>query len=329
LDVYSFKGQKNQTIVAEVTARRTGSPMDSMIELTDSTGKVLIMNDDFPDKSEGLITHLADSYFTYKLPAAGTYFIKICDIQNKGGEDYFYQLRLSAPIPDFKLRLVPSGIIISQGGSGIITAQVLRKEGFNGEINLSLINAAKGVSLDGAIIPANQDQFQLTISLPGFIPLGITTLQIEGTAKIGNKIIHHDLVPAEEMIQAFSYKHLVPAKEFVVDVTEKANVIVSHQISGNNILHIPKGGSVDIGMDINRGEGFNDKLKFVLVNPPKGITLTEKQITEKDKKISITIKSNDKECKTGFKGNLIFQVMQGNKKICNVPAVQFEIRDKK
>jgi hypothetical protein len=316
-------------IAAEVIARRIGSPMDSMIKLTDSTGKVLIMNDDYPDKSEGIITHLADSYFTYKLPAAGTYFIKICDIQKKGGEDYTYQLRLSAPMPDFKLRLVPSSIVISQGGTGIITVQVLRKEGFNGEINLSLKNAVNGISLDGAVIPANQDQFQLTISLPGFIPLGITTLQIEGTAKIGNKIIHHDLVPAEEMIQAFSYKHLVPAKEFVVDVTEKANVIVSHQISGNNILHIPKGGSVDIGMDINRGEGFNDKLKFVLVNPPKGITLTEKQITEKEEKTLITIKSNDKESKTGSKGNLIFQVIQGNKKICNVPAMPFEIIDKK
>jgi len=325
LDVYSFKGQKNQMIVAEVIAGRIGSPMDSMIKLIDSTGKVLIMNDDFPDKSEGLITHMTDSYFTYKLPSAGTYFIKICDIQNKGGEDYTYQLRLSAPIPDFKLRLVPSSIVISQGGTGIITVQVLRKEGFNGEINLSLKSGVNGISLDGAVIPANQDQFQLTISLPVFIPLGITTLQIEGTAKIGNKIINRELVPAEEMIQAFSYKHLVPAKEFVVDVTEKAKVIVSHQISGNNILHIPKGGSVDIEMEINRGEGYNEKLKFVLINPPKGITMAEKQITEKDLKTSITIKSNDKESKTGFKGNLIFQVMQGNKKICNVPAVPVEV----
>jgi len=330
LDFYSFKGQKNQMIVAEIISRRIGSPMDSMIKLTDSTGKVLIMNDDFPDKSEGLITHMADSYFTFKLPASGTYFIKICDIQNKGGEDYTYQLRLSAPIPDYKLRLVPSSITIPQGGTGILNVQVLRKESFNGEINLSLKNPVNGISLDGAVIPANQDQFQLTISLPDFIPLGITTLQIEGTAKIGNKIINRELVPAEEMIQAFSYKHLVPVKEFVINIIEKAKLTISPKISDNKILYIPKGGSIDVGMEINRQEGLKDKLKFLLVIPPKGITLTEKQITDLDKNTTITIKSNDKDSKTGYKGNLIFQIVNENKKvICTVPAVPFEIIDKK
>ncbi len=96
-DVYSFDGKAGDEVVAEVRARRLGSPIDSFLKLTDSQGRQLAFNDDYDDKSEGLETHHADSYLRFKLPADGTYYIHICDIQRQSGPQYAYRLRISAP----------------------------------------------------------------------------------------------------------------------------------------------------------------------------------------------------------------------------------------
>ena len=52
-----------------------------------------------------LNTHQADSYFMARLPADGTYYVHIGDTARQGGEEYGYRLRLSAPQPDFELRV--------------------------------------------------------------------------------------------------------------------------------------------------------------------------------------------------------------------------------
>ena len=191
--VYSFKGEKNQQIVAEVCARKIGSHLDSILKMTDSTDKVLISNDDFTDKGEGLVTHQADSYFNYKLPSTGTYYLHIGDVQNNGGNDYAYQLRISQPMPDFELFVTPSGMTIPNGGSAVINVSVIRKEGFNGEILLALKDTLSGIKLDGALIPGDKDQIRLTISLADTVNQRLITPQLTGTAIVANTTLTRDV----------------------------------------------------------------------------------------------------------------------------------------
>ena len=68
-EFFRFEGRAGEEIVAEVTARRLGSPLDSTLRLTDGAGKQLAFNDDFEDRGAGLLTHQADSLIF--LPAAG------------------------------------------------------------------------------------------------------------------------------------------------------------------------------------------------------------------------------------------------------------------
>ncbi len=65
---FRFDGKAGEEIVAEVFARRLGSPLDSFLVLTDAAGRQLAANDDFEDKGAGLLTHQADS--THRLQAA-------------------------------------------------------------------------------------------------------------------------------------------------------------------------------------------------------------------------------------------------------------------
>ncbi len=57
-DVFRFRGHAGERIVAEVYARRLDSPLDSVLKLTDASGKQLAFNDDYNDEGAGLETQL-------------------------------------------------------------------------------------------------------------------------------------------------------------------------------------------------------------------------------------------------------------------------------
>jgi len=72
---------------AEVFARRLGSPLDSVLKLTDASGRQLAFNDDFEDKGAGLITHQADSRIPLHISRQGNLLSHLGDAQQKGGPE--------------------------------------------------------------------------------------------------------------------------------------------------------------------------------------------------------------------------------------------------
>ena len=99
-------------------------------------------------------------------PSAGTYYLHLYDAQNQGGPEYAYRLRISPPRPDFELRVVPSSVNARAGTAVPITVHALRRDGFDGPIDLELKDAPAGFSLSGAKIPAGQAKVRLTLTVP-------------------------------------------------------------------------------------------------------------------------------------------------------------------
>ena len=147
-DVFRFDGRAGEEIVAEVSARRLNSPLDSLLRLTDAAGRELAVNDDAEDKGAPLLTHQADSRLAFKLPANGAYYLHLGDAQGKGGADYAYRLRISRQQPDFALRVVPSSINARAGATVPLTVYALRRDGFAGDIALQLKDAPAGFRME-------------------------------------------------------------------------------------------------------------------------------------------------------------------------------------
>ncbi len=217
-DVFAFQARAGDTLVAEVLARRLGSPLDAILTLTDAAGKVLLANDDHEDKAAGLVTHHADSRLSTTLPADGAYFVYLADAQHKGGPAWAYRLRLGPPRPDFALRAVPSSINVRPGAGAPMTLHVLRKDGFAGEITLTLKDAPRGFSINPMRIPSDKDEVRLMLRAPRTADRAPLTLRLEGHARIDGRNITRPVVPAEDMMQAFFYRHLVPTQELKVAV---------------------------------------------------------------------------------------------------------------
>jgi hypothetical protein len=221
-DIFKFEGKAGEQIVAEIHARRLNSPLDSVLKLTDASGKMIASNDDQEDKACGLETHHADSLLTAALPADGTYYIHLADAQDKGSSAYAYRLRISHPMPDFQLRAVPSTLNVRAGATVPITVYAMRRDGFEGDININLVAAPEGFTLQGPPLTAEKDNVKMTIKAPPTGSRAPVTLQLSGRATIDGQDITRKAVPADDMMQAFLYRHLVPAQDLKVAVIGKA-----------------------------------------------------------------------------------------------------------
>ena len=159
---------------------------------------------------------------TMTLPKDGTYYLHIADAQDKGGQEYAYRLRISPPMPDFELRAVPSSISVRAGASVPITVYAVRKDGFNGDIAVSLTAAPEGFTLKGPPLTAEKDSVRLTLKAPATPARAPVTLRLSGRARINGQQVTRKVIPADDMTQAFIYHHLVPAKDLKVAVLGRA-----------------------------------------------------------------------------------------------------------
>jgi hypothetical protein len=302
-DVFRFEGRAGAQIVAEVRARRLGSPLDSFLKLTDSAGRQLAANDDYEDKGAGLVTHHADSWLSATLPADGTYYVSLSDAQHKGGPEYAYRLRIGPPQPDFEFRVVPSSINARAGATIPITVYALRRDGFAGDITLALKDPPPGFALGGAVVPAGQDQVRLTLRVPTAPQQNPYTLHLEGRATIDGREVSHPAVPAEDMMQAFAYHHLVPAREMRVAVAgraaPKAPLV---RILSQTPVKIPAGGTARVQI-ATPARALAGQIRLDLSDPPEGIAI--KTVSPSALGTEIVLGSDAAKVKPGLRGNLI------------------------
>ena len=305
-DVFGFKGRKGEEIVAEVSARRMESPIDSVLELTDTAGRRLAFNDDTEDKGAGLETHHADSFLMATLPANGKYFIRIGDVQNKGGPEYAYRLRLSAPRPDFDSRVSPSSSNASGGATIPVTVTALRRDGFEGDITLALKAAPDGFTLSGALVPAGRDQVRLTLTVPSSAAGSQLNLSVEGRASVQGRTLVRQAIPADDMMQAFAYHHLVPADELRLTVALRGGTRVSSRLLSSEPVKIPAGGRAQVRVAIPPGYNTFEKLRLELSDPPEGITLSDLTVVQAETQFVLQADAN--KINPGIRGNLIVTV---------------------
>ncbi|NOX53236.1 MAG: hypothetical protein GXP27_02125 [Planctomycetes bacterium] len=305
-DVFQFEGRAGQRVIAEVYARRLHSPVDSVLKLIDAEGHMIASNDDHEDKGAGLTTHHADSLINAVLPADGVYYVLVGDTQNQGGPECAYRLRISSPQPDFELRVVPSNLNVRPGLSVPITVYALRRDGFEGEITLQLKDAPPGFTLSGGWIPAGQDRVRLTLAVPARVNQDLFRLSLEGWAMINGREVRHQAVPAEDMMQAFIYRHLVPAEEWLVAVNGRGRFGPPARVLGEKPIRLPAGSTAAVRIFLPGASRMAQaQMKLELLDPPDGVTLKDVQFGPFE--ISLLLSADAKKVAADLKGNLLVE----------------------
>ncbi|MFA7004523.1 MAG: hypothetical protein WC429_10825, partial [Verrucomicrobiia bacterium] len=303
-NVFCFDGKAGQEIVAEVMARRLNSPLDSVLKLTDAVGKQVAFNDDNTDRGAGLTTHHADSYLTATLPKDGIYLLYLSDTQHKGGSEYGYRLRISAPRPDFALRVVPSSLNARTGNPVSATVFALRKDGFSEPISIQLKDAPSGFKLDKVLIPANTNQVKIALTAPLAPQAEPVTLKLEGRATANGSEIVRPAVPTQDMMQAFEYRHLVPSQELKVAVNGvflPKGAGASVKILSDLPIRIPAGGTAKVRLAAPAKAA--SKVRLELAEAPEGIVI--KSVSPSSDGLEVELAGDAAKLKPGQKGSLV------------------------
>jgi len=317
IDVFGFQGWAGREIVVEVLARRLHSPLDSFLRLTDSTGKDVAANDDHKHREMGLLTHQADSYVRLKLPRDGTYQVFLSDAQRRGGSAHAYRLQLRNAQPDFALRLVPSCINVSPGGTSRVTVHALRKDGFEGEIKLVLADTPGGFTLSTAQIAAGQESVEAQLRAPHGGERQVFPLRIDGQANIGGAQVSRAAIPAEDMMQAFLWRFLVPRKELLVAVRGPRPIpsvwrplATGFQVADAAPVRIPLGGTAKVTIGAPQTLPGNERtalsaVRYRLCNHPRGVTL--RHATPGANGVELTLKADPNTALAGDAANVIVE----------------------
>jgi len=301
-DVFRFDGRAGDEVAAEVLARRLGSPLDSILRITDAHGKQLAANDDYEDKGAGLVTHHADSFLCFKLPADGAYWVHLGDMQHNGGTACAYRLRISLARPDFDLRVAPCSLNAGPGTNAPIAVYALRKDGFSGEITLGLQDPPQGFALSGGWVPAGQDQVRLTLAIPPGAQDKPIRLRLEGRAEINGTEVRRSAVPAEDRTQAFVYHHLVPTGDWLVTASGSRGGKLPVKLLGERPVRLPAGGTARVPVSVAKGT-VAQEVRLELSEPPKGIAI--KELSPGPEGLAVLLSADVKEAKPGLSGNLI------------------------
>jgi hypothetical protein len=280
------------------------------LTLTDEQGNEVAYNDDHKDMSQAMLTHHADSHLTASLPAGGNHYLHITDAQNNGGQEFSYRLCMRPRQADYELRVAPSSIIARAGQIVPITVFALRQDGFDQDINLSLIEPPDGFRLDGSIVPGEADKVRMTLTVPSTAPSEPVILEMEGAApkRIRSRsMIVRPAVPAEHMMQAFIWYHLVPVERWTVVVSGRPGAKLPFQVAmPEPRITLPRGGEFLLNVMPLAKNIPADQLQLELSEAPAGISASI--ITDPSGAFAIQLTTVEEEVEPGLRGNLIMSV---------------------
>ena len=206
-DVFLLESlQKGESLVVALFARSLGFPTDPLIEIYDSTGKLLSTQDD-----KDRVTR--DPAFTYKIPVDGAYQIRIRDLHRVGGARYAYRMEIAKLQPSVKLTLEAGEFVKSEEKLEIGVA-ISRLGGFADELMIDIDGLPEGVSIEAMKSEGTGDSSKtVKLVLTGKWPLFSVPIRIVGTWNEGQSQVIAEYAVAKSIIaRTDPWLTSVPAK---------------------------------------------------------------------------------------------------------------------
>jgi Bacterial pre-peptidase C-terminal domain len=305
VDYFVFTTKKDDKLVLQVQARRLGSPMDSVLTLYDAKRNQVAENDDWNDPLEAILAHNADSRILYTFPAAGDYYLRLRDIQGKGGEEYAYRLVLDTPHPDFTLRIAPDNPRLGVGDTAAITVAAVRHDDFAGEIKLAVENLPAGYRASEAMIAVGQNEGRLTIASPVGAAPGLLSPVITGMATIGKDTVLRKAESAESLMQAFAYTHVLPTRQFLLAVIPGTAYTLTSSVAEGKVLEVKPESDTPIVIKVLRKDGVKAVITITAVRLANNTITTKGVFVAPDKDETEIVLSVAKDAKVGLRQDII------------------------
>jgi hypothetical protein len=183
VDAYRVTLKKGEVLHVDPTAREIGSPLDPVLKVVDSTGKVLAQVDDVQEKRDGELTFTA--------PADGVYLVTIGDLNRRGGWRFVYRLTLTHPRPDFQVSVAADNFVFTPGKPLEIPVTIARTKDFAEEIEIAIVGLPAGATADPVKSGAKGDSAkEVKLIVAGMPEPAAASIHIVATAQGDSKLVH-------------------------------------------------------------------------------------------------------------------------------------------
>ncbi len=207
-DWYRMALKKDEGVRFEVASQRfINSPVDSLLEVFDASGKKLSENDDGPayggnvQCAHDFISN--DSCLNFRATSDGDYFVRIRDLNGSAGSRSVYRLTVEPLLPDFRLYQWPDAVPIwGPGTTAALIVEVLKWNGLQSDIAVRVEGLPPGwkgsvanwpMSWYGSYDGNGVIRLLLTISAPADAAVGtIAPFRIIGRTEQAGRVIERE-----------------------------------------------------------------------------------------------------------------------------------------
>ena len=285
VDYFTFRAEKEQRLIFDVTAQRLGSKLDALLTLFDKAEMEdeAADSDTAPDWSaetqlgNGTLavnddTMGSEAQIDHTFEEAGDYAIAIRDLNNRGGPDFAYRLSIAPLQPGFQLTVTPDNPRICRGDSTSLTIEINRIDEFNGPIRFALPNLPKDFDVSPTVLEPDQIRALITLTAPPDAPLAFLPITVIGAGTIHNRRVERKAEPDPIFLT------VMEEPQFVLEVAEVGLSIVQ---SREAPLHITA----------NRKQGFIGPIELSVVGLPENSEASEAILAEGETEVTITVKA--------------------------------------
>jgi len=207
---YALAALKGDVFTIEVLSDRLGAPTDMYFVLRNATNpkqitEITQQDDDPLDLGQGqLYTPSRDpTAFRFVVPADGRYELLVGShlSDTQYGPEHIYRVRITPEQPDFRLVVMsadrnrPDTWLLGQGGNEHLMVYVWRRDGFKGNVALSVEGLPPGVTCKPQVASAGLKHTLLVLSAAANAPPFTGEIKVKGMALIGGQSVVREARP--------------------------------------------------------------------------------------------------------------------------------------
>lgn len=265
-DLYRFEAKKGQVLDIRVLARAIRSPLDSVLYILNSTGAVIVGNDD----SGG-----PDSYLRFTAPEDGQYLVSVFDQLQQGGEAYAYRVEVTPVAPQLSMGLVERSqfvditVSVPQGNRTACLVSASRAD-FGGDVTVEMAGLPAGVAMETVGMAANQTYVPVVFSAAADAPLAGALVDVVGKTVDPNMPLTGRLLQRTSLVRGQNNIHVWTHDEerMTLAVTQAAPFSIEIVQPRAPLV---RDGTMGLKVVAKRQEGFTAAIAVRMLFDPPGV----------------------------------------------------------
>lgn len=291
VDTFEFAAKKGETWWVEVASERLGLNTDPFVlvqqvkdgkftdvaELYDIASPMKVTSNGYSYDGPPYDAGSPDVMGKFEVKEDGIYRLQVRDLFGGTRNDphNIYRLIVRQAAPDFSLAAwavhmtlrngdrasLSKPMALRQGDARAFEVVVQRRDGFDGEIDISMENLPPGVSATGLKIGKGKTYGHLILTADEKAPHGFTLAKITGKAVIGGKEVTRPVRVASMEWSVKDAKGEIPAPRLMADipvsVTDSEQAPVTIAVAENKVFEAKAGETLKIPLKLTWRNEFN------------------------------------------------------------------------